>query len=148
MPLLGKIRRPDRTKKQPREFEGIPSGWGLSSELVACVQPLSSESGRCFLQFAINTGARFNSHNGDFLDGIADTVDQTRVEAVLGTDQSPVCLWLRTPEPLDWRRTSATLKVHHVTPSLSCPQAYANRQPLCLNVSFIPVQMAARHFWL
>jgi hypothetical protein len=67
------------------------------------------------------SGVRFNDGAGDPLDGIHDTVRETTIEAVVDARMRPYAFWVRTPEPVDWRRVAATVHVRHVTPESGCP---------------------------
>jgi hypothetical protein len=62
----------------------------------------------------------------------------TAIEAVCDDQNRPLALWLRTPEPLDWRRVHVDFTLRHVEPDAGCPTAYANRDPMTLAVELLP----------
>jgi hypothetical protein len=121
----------------PSELSSPPLAWRLGGELVAQVGPLGADAGVRYARFAAATGARFGA-TGDAISGIQDPVTATTIEAVVDAAGRPVVLWLRTPEPVDWRRVSLTLRVSHVTPTVGCPTGYAHRLPLELTVGVLP----------
>lgn len=127
---------PDDT--YPDELSTPPATWQLPATMNAQIQPLNPDSGHQFASFARLSGDRFNGHTGDVLDGINDTVGETTIEAVTDAQGRLFCLWLRTPEPVDWRRVSAKLRIRHVEQSGDCPTAYAKRHPLDLAVRILP----------
>lgn len=122
----------------PVELSLAPPDWRLPNGLVAWLRSLDRETGVRFAQFARETGCRFNDGAGDPLDTIQDTVSETTVEAVVDDFGRPVALWLRTPEPVDWRRVTGMLQIQHVEQSGNCPSGYANRTPLLLDLDFLP----------
>lgn len=114
--------------------------------MAALVGPLDSDSGQKYAWFAAHSGARFNDGGGDILDGLNDTVDETTVEAVVDDEDRPLVLWLRTPEPVDWRRVALTLRIRHVKQSGDCPEGYAHRDRLNLTVTALPSPDATAAF--
>ncbi|MBB6732919.1 hypothetical protein [Cohnella zeiphila] len=124
-------------KPYPEELTVPPSDWRLPSELASQVGPLDGESALRFVRFAAASGARFGA--GDVhLAGLNDTVTGTTVEAVVDGKQRPYALWLRTPEPIDWRRVGASLRIRHVEPDTGCPNGYAYRRELVPDVAVLP----------
>jgi len=81
----------------------------LKETLAACVGPLKTNSGADYFKFlhaagvSLVAGARFSD--------LLTPVPQTTLDVVLDADSQPVALWIRTPEPVDWRRVAATLHV-------------------------------------
>jgi hypothetical protein len=122
----------------PEELSEPPVDWRLSSSLTGWLAPLDAATGTRFARFALATGDRFNGGGGGPLNGINDTVAMTTVEAVVDAAGRPYALWLRTPEPVDWRRVTATLRIKHVVGSGDCPTGYAARDPLDLTVDLLP----------
>jgi hypothetical protein len=122
----------------PKELTEPLTSWRLSSSLSQHLRKLDAFSGARFAHFALETGARFNNSTDDPLDGISDTVASTTIEAVVDNTGRPYALWLRTPEPVDWRRVSSNLRIAHVTGNGSCPEGYANRHPLILDIEILP----------
>lgn len=130
----------------PTELTAPLADWALPSALDDLLHPLDANSGTDFCRFAQATGARFNADGGDPLLELGNTVLETTVEAVVDGAQRPYALWLRTPEPLDWRRVSASLEVRHVTGVERCPTGYAHRHPLDLGVECLPGPDASSAF--
>ena len=58
----------------------------------------------------------------------------------------PYALWLRTPEPVDWRRVTTTLRIRHVVQSGACPSTYARRNPLDVSLTVLPNTDASSAF--
>jgi hypothetical protein len=122
----------------PEEYDTAPSSWVLPPVLGGHLGPLGVDTGVEFCRFARDTGARFTNGVPEPLAGIGDIVAETVVEALLDSSERPLALWLRTPEPVDWRRVTATLQIHHVEQTGPCPTAYATRLPLDLAVEVLP----------
>lgn len=121
----------------PEELNEPPANWLLTSSLTQWLAALDAITATRFARFAAETGVRFNDHAGEVLDGINDTVEETTIEAVVDSGNRPYALWLRTPEPVDWRRVSVSLRIKHVEGS-DCPTAYAKRNPLDLQIEILP----------
>jgi len=122
----------------PPELTAAPLDWLLPTQLMAHLGGLDNSAGLRFGRFATDSGARFNSGGGDALRGIADLVPATTVEAVTDAEKRPYALWVRTQEPVDWRRATVSLSIRHVAPENGCPKSYAHRQPLELAVTVLP----------
>ncbi|MCA9985203.1 MAG: hypothetical protein KDE59_12940, partial [Anaerolineales bacterium] len=130
----------------PAELAFPPASWRLPTTLTGWLQPLDELTGERFARFAAATGAQFNGGGGDVLAGINDTVGQTTIEAVVDSLERPYALWLRTPEPVDWRRVTATLRIRHVEQISSCPSGYEERLPLDLTIDILPSPDATSAF--
>lgn len=130
----------------PEEHSTPPSGWTLPSSLTQHLKPLDDDTATRFLRFARDTGARFNEGGGDRMAEIADPAPDTTIEAVVDDLERPLCLWLRTREPLDWRRVTATLEIHHVKQTGACPSGYDQRTPLKLDIDILPSPDASSAF--
>jgi hypothetical protein len=120
------------------ELTIAPPDWRLPAALKQELEDLGPATGLRFIEFCRATGVRFNDGSGDSLDGIHDTVSVTTIEAVVDGASRPYAIWLRTPEPLDWRRVTASLRIKHVTPASGCPTSYAKRSALDLAVELLP----------
>lgn len=130
----------------PDELTSVPLDWRLPSSLLEGLAALDQQTGVRFARFAQDTGVRFNEGGGDKLDGIQDTVETCTVEAVVDSQKRPYALWLRTAEPVDWRRISGTLKINHVEQTGVCPTAYAHRLPMDLTIDILPSPDATSAF--
>jgi hypothetical protein len=135
----------------PPELTSAPLDWILPPALFEQLGGLDNSAGLRFGRFAAATGVRFNAGSGDALSGMSDTVGATTIEAVIDSLGRPYALWVRTPEPVDWRRVTATLSIRHVEPEKKvpqfvqpgkpgddCPTSYVHRSPLELAVSVLP----------
>lgn len=143
-PLLGSRFPTDDAKPYSPELTTPPLNWLLPSEMA---KHLETQTGVSFARFAQDTQACFNDGSkDDKLDGINDTVKETTVEAVVDSTGRPYALWVRTPEPVDWRRVSAALRIHHVNQTGNCPNSYAYRKPLDLKISILPSPDASSSF--
>lgn len=121
----------------PNELTAPPVSWRLPSNLTAEIGPLDAEAAVRYARFANASGARFGSAS-DPLIGVQDPVLATTIEAVVDSANRPLALWVRTPEPVDWRRASLTLTISHVVPASGCPTGYAHRHNLELAVGVLP----------
>lgn len=146
-PLLGISYPTESGVSYPDELAATPVSWALPTALRSQLGPLDAASPLRFARFAQETQARFNdSGTGEKLDGIQDTVDTTTVEAVVDPEGRPYALWLRTPEPVDWRRVTASLRIRHVEQAGACPTAYSRRRPLDLQIAVLPSPDATSGF--
>ena len=130
----------------PEEVTSVPLDWSLPTSLTENMQPFDQQTSARFARFALETEVRFNEGEGDKLDGINDTVDDSTIEAVVDAQRRPIVLWLRTPEPVDWRRVTAALTIKHVNQTGNCPTGYARRCPMSLTVAVLPSPDASSAF--
>ncbi|GGD90071.1 hypothetical protein GCM10010911_55880 [Paenibacillus nasutitermitis] len=137
IPDLPVIPIPVPLKPYPVELTAPPVSWRLPAGLASLIGPLNETSALRFTGFAAETGAKFGL-GSVMLSGINDTVTATTIEAVCDTEGRPYALWLRTPEPVDWRRVTLTLSVRHTAPDKGCPTSYAHRRALALEVLALP----------
>jgi hypothetical protein len=121
----------------PAELATPPMSWRLPATLAAELGALDAQAAVRFARFVAATGARFGSAT-DPLVGVQDPVDATTIEAIVDSANRPYALWLRTPEPVDWRRVSITLTIRHVVPGSGCPTGYAHRHALSLAIGIVP----------
>ncbi len=145
-PLLDVIYPVDDSSPFPEELNSPPVNWILPTELAEQINELDSDTSARFGRFAKATGVRFNDGGLDKLSGINDTTATTTIEAIVDEDSRPYALWLRTPEPVDWRRVSLALRIRHVTQPDECPTGYAHRTPLDLEIKIIPSPDATSAF--
>ena len=145
-PLLEKAYPVDELEPYPDELSSPPVSWCLPTAITQHLKPLDAQTGVRFAEFAHETDARFNDGSGDKLDGINDTVSETTVEAVVDSQGRPYALWVRTPEPVDWRRVSASLRIRHVKQTGDCPTGYAHRNSLDMEVTILPSPDASSAF--
>jgi len=145
-PLLERVYPVEIEEPFPEELSTPPASWRLSITMTNWLRALDGVTGYRFSRFADATGVRFNAGAGDVLDGINDTVDQTTAEAVVDSQGRPLALWVRTPEPVDWRRVSIQLRIQHVEQSGDCPTGYEKRNPLDLSIEILPSPDASSAF--
>ena len=129
----------------PDELALPPAPWRLPPALTGILtadMPLAI----AFARFARATGAVFSAlpENPNF--GLANPVEQTTVEAVVDPDGRPYALWLRTPEPVDWRRVEGSLRIRHLTGERGCATELAFRRPMDLSVEILPGPDASSAF--
>jgi hypothetical protein len=111
----------------------------LPSPLASLAGPLDAGAAQRFMLFAWRSGARLSADAAaPALADIGDPVAATTLEALCDDQDRPLALWLRTPEPLDWRRVHADLTLRHVAPDSGCPTTYANRHTMSLSVDVLP----------
>ncbi|AWK89441.1 hypothetical protein [Azospirillum thermophilum] len=136
-PLLPSLELGDLLKPYPAELATPPTSWRLPAALAELTGPPDAAAGLRYARFAAASGVRFGAA-AEPLAGIQDVPGSTTVEAVTDDGGRPFALWLRTPEPVDWRRVAAGLRVSHVEPAGGCPTGYAHRRPLELAVGILP----------
>jgi hypothetical protein len=136
-PLLAEALETDQIVAYPAELTVPPLDWLLPPTLARHLGGLDGSAGLRFGRFAADCGVRF-APGGDVLRGIGDPVLETTIEAVTDAQGRPYALWVRTPEPVDWRRVTVALSVRHVEPPDECPTRYAHRQPLALGITVLP----------
>jgi hypothetical protein len=134
LPIVG-VLHPE--EPYPTELTSPPLAWRLPSNLAGELGPLDAQAALRFARFAAASGARFGDA-ADPLVGVDDPVLATTIEAVVDSANRPYALWMRTPEPVDWRRVTIALTISHVTPASGCPSGYAHRHELELAVGVLP----------
>lgn len=134
--------------RYPTELTTPPPVWLLPEPLNTLARTgLTRGSTTAFLQFAKLSGCRFNDQPTlPALAGVTALPHATTVEALTDPLGRIAALWLRTPEPVDWRRVTAALRVHHVNPESGCPTAFATRRPLLLDGELLPSPDATSAF--
>jgi len=131
----------------PTELSIPPVSWRLPASMNTHVDALAANTGVKYARFAAASGVRVNTDGLiDALSGLNNTVSETTVEALVDPQGRPYALWLRTPEPVDWRRVTASLTIRHVTPNAGCPTGYAERHALHLDIVFVPSPDASAAF--
>ncbi|HEY3455903.1 MAG TPA: hypothetical protein VGK64_14955 [Bryobacteraceae bacterium] len=124
-------------KPFPDELDEPPITWRLPAKLAKHVVFAGMPSEFAFPRFAQDSGVLFFD-NSNPLYGIGNTAGSTRIEALEDHTGRFLALWIRTPEPLDWRRVSGMLRIRHVIQTGQCPKDYAYRKPLLLTLHFLP----------
>jgi hypothetical protein len=137
---VGRIAAP-----KPNEYNTPPADWALPQTLAALIEPpasvagiLATDASQRFLQFLWRSEVSLVKGTGPSLAGVADPEKTTTIEAVCDDQDRPLALWLRTPEPIDWRRIDAAMTLRHVEPDGGCPTSYANRKSMALTVALLP----------
>jgi hypothetical protein len=139
--LAGKLLHPPHwpVAEMPEEYDAPPDDWPLPSSLASLAGPLDPGSAQRFLLFLWRSDVHLTPNvAAPALATVGDPVAATVIEAVCDDQDRPLALWLRTPEPLDWRRAQAELTLRHVEPDSDCPTGYANRHPLALSIELLP----------
>jgi hypothetical protein len=117
-----------------------PATWLLPTAATDQIGALDATSGPRFFAFAQALDVSFDASRpaASPLSGLAAPVDATVLDAVVDDKGRVAALWLRTPEPLDWRRVAATLQIEHVVPADGCPDRFADRPALALDCNLVP----------
>ena len=111
--LLENDGRPERAL----EAKDVPRGWRLDESLTSIVRgpdgdgALGPWSALGFLRAAHWAGIRVGT--GVPMDGLLEPPSETEIALVKTPygGERPLMLWLRTPEPIDWRRMQASITV-------------------------------------
>lgn len=122
----------------PPELAVPPLDWLLPPALAGHLGPLDLSAGLRYGRFAADSKVSFSDGGNDPLRGITDMVPATTIEAVTDAEGRPYALWIRTPEPVDWRRVTTALTIRHVEPATDCPTRFAHRTPLEPAVTVLP----------
>lgn len=138
--LAGKLLHPIHPEQEmPDEYDAPPDDWPLPASLASLAGALDPGAAQRFMLFAFRSGVRLpDDPTASALAGIGDPVAATSLEALCDDEERPLALWLRTPEPLDWRRVTAAITLRHVAPDSGCPTTYANRHTMSLAVDLLP----------
>ena len=137
----------------PNELTAPPVDWVLPQPLVNQVtdpgsQPrrLDAETPVRFARFAAASGVRFGPSAAEPMDTLGAVAASTSIEALVDDVGRPYALWLRTPEPVDWRRVTTSLHIRHVVQAGNCPSSFARRQELVVSVAVLPSADASSAF--
>jgi len=130
----------------PVEYTTVPPGWELPAALDQHLRPLDAHTGLRFARFARDSGSQFDDGTPTAQSCLNQLAASTTVEALADASGRLYALWLRTPEPVDWRRVKGTLRINHTASLGSVPVDYANRWPLDLELSILPSPDAASAF--
>jgi hypothetical protein len=125
-------------KVLPAEYSNIQSGWELPASLSQYLVSLDAQTGIRFARFGASSGIKFDDGTPQSDENLNDTVTATTIEALIDSLKRPFALWLRTPEPVDWRRVKASLKIVHMDFVGIYPAGYADRLPLELELTILP----------
>ncbi len=118
-----------------REYTHPPKDWYLSRGVEALSLPWSE----AFVSFMREIKVRLNHDlNRAPLDGLNQLVEKSVIEPLVDERKRPYALWLRTPEPLDWRRVEATLEIEHLIKDRGCLKKTAKRTRLKLKIQIVP----------
>jgi len=93
---------------QAKSIPSVRPAWLLPVELSKLLVPIDQASPLRFLRFANRSNCRFSEGQRSDLVTIPIVPDQTVLDALLDDFGRPYGLFLRTPEPLDWRRVKCT----------------------------------------
>lgn len=130
----------------PDELDEPPLNWRLPSTLAAHLEDDSVPLPVAFARFAADSGAVFSDLPGNPMFGLANPVEETAVEGIADGAGRLFAIWLRTPEPVDWRRCAASLRIRHLVDDDGCSRDYAYRRPMDLAVEMLPGPDASSAF--
>jgi len=88
----------------------LSQDWLVPEGLGSLVQTLDEQTSLRFLQFARRSRCTFGNHF-DPLARLVLNPPSTSFEVLLDESERPYCLWLRTSEPIDWRRVTGQLEI-------------------------------------
>jgi hypothetical protein len=145
-PLLAQPYVTDESLPFPEEYSSPPVSWQLPSSMTRHLGPLDSSAGIRFLRFAADSGAQLSPSAAQPLLGLTDASEDTTLEGLSDTEARLFALWLRTPEPLDWRRVTASLRIRHTQQTGACPGGYEHRQALDVDLDILPSPDASSAF--
>lgn len=117
------------------ELESVPVDWRLPNQLSNCLSSWETITGLSFHYFAESSGVNLNQINSP---SPVTPVDTTVLEGLVDHQGRIIAFWLRTPEPLDWRRVSATAIVYHISIDQNNDITYEERDPLQVFFNLIP----------
>lgn len=130
-PLIGNPTFPD-------ELVTPPLPWRLPTAMVQHLDDDATPLPVAFARFARASDVVFFDMPNNPHFGLANTVEETVVEAIVDAQGRPYALWLRTPEPVDWRRVNGALKIRHLKEDDGCSTEYAFRKPMGLTIEILP----------
>lgn len=130
----------------PAELSVPPLTWRLPAAMAQHLDDDSVPLPVAFARFARASGAVFSEFADNPHFGLANTVEETTVEAIMDGQGRPYALWLRTPEPVDWRRVEGALKIRHLKGEGACATELAFRMPLSLAIEILPGPDASSAF--
>ncbi len=130
----------------PDELETPPLPWRLPTSIGQHLDEDDISLAVAFFRFARATEVVFDDVPETPHFGLANTVEETTLEALVDAQGRPYALWLRTPEPLDWRRVSGGLSIRHLKGDDPCASEYAFRKKLSLDIEILPGPDASSAF--
>lgn len=122
----------------PDEFDQPPLSWRLPYHLRQIVDDATTPRAVAFGQFAVASGVTIYEDPSNRLYGLNNTVDSTIVEGIANSSDRLYALWLRTPEPIDWRRVNLSLTISHFEGEDVCDKDFAFRRKLDLDIEALP----------
>ncbi len=130
----------------PEELDEPPLNWRLPGAIAAHLEDDSVPLPVAFARFAVDSGVVFSDLPGNPMFGLANPVEETVVEGIADASGRLFAIWLRTPEPVDWRRCTASLRIRHLVDDDGCSQDYAYRRPMDLTIEVLPGPDASSAF--
>ena len=135
------------------EMAVAADGWENLTAIADKFVPLSNESSLAYLRLAERLSSRLRLGATRALQGLVNQVNETRLSAVVDRQSRPYVLWLRTPEPIDWRRVEGTLTVFRLSesgPNESQESGlhYADAPPVAFDIDILPSPDATSAFLL
>ena len=103
---------PDAVKVGDAKVSSVD--WLLPYPLANEVVSIDEDLNLRFLRVAERLGCRLKENTDDQLEGYVGPAPQTLVSLLLDGHRRGYALWLRTKEPLDWRRVTANLLVRPI----------------------------------
>ncbi|MBB4438147.1 MULTISPECIES: hypothetical protein [Rhizobium] len=100
--------------KQPKAGDAIPAAWRLPPSFEPEHKDFEKQSSLSFLRFFERAAIAVSRVNADPMEGLLERPGSALVDAFTDRDGKAFCFWVRTPEPLDWRRLSASILVYAI----------------------------------
>lgn len=126
----------------PDELTSPQADWILDTSLSQCLTGLNEKTTSNYLHFIMQTQVVTYG----VVPPLLVLPENTELQAIVDDQSRILALWVRTPEPIDWRRVNASLTVYPCDFEGTCPSGFANRSPLHLGVSILPSPDATSAF--
>lgn len=130
----------------PDELDEPPLNWRLPGILAAHLEDDSVALPVAFARFTVDSGAVLSDLPDNPMFGLTNPVEETVVEGIADGSGRLFAIWLRTPEPVDWRRCTVSLRIRHLVDDDGCSRDYAYRRPMDLTVEMLPGPDASSAF--
>jgi hypothetical protein len=116
----------------------FPASWRLPPIYEPEHKNFEMQSALSFLRFFERSSIPISPFNADPMYGLLDRPERTLIEALTDRDGKTFCFWIRTPEPLDWRRLSANLQVYATKRNAQGAIFLPDVSPVSLKTLFTP----------
>jgi hypothetical protein len=122
----------------PADVLTIPTQWRLPPAFKPQHLNFEEQAPLSLLRFVERSAIPISRTNSDPLFGVMQRPRQTVIEAFTDRDGKGFCFWVRTPEPLDWRRLSLRALVYTLVENPAGTASLPDLPPLPLELVFTP----------